>query len=287
MSSSSVGKVPLASADALGTIVPEQGSYGAQEQKSPTHVSVSSIAPAPAAAPMIDAATLALAMQLVASGALSPQSREETLQLPEGTYVGEVSNGQPHGRGVLTYLQTDKYKRLRYEGQFLNGQRHGIGALIWKDGKRYDGPWENGGMNGQGIERYADGSVYEGAFVNGECQGAGIWRFPDGKTIQGIFARGYPNGRCTMTCANCDRYVGEFLDGRLHGQGEYTFADGNTYKGQFTHDKMTGRARREIRTVYGLHVVEGDFVNGTLINGRAGTKTVRNGVEQGQFCVIL
>ena len=74
-------------------------------------------------------------MQLVASGALTPKITEETLHLPEGTYVGAVNNGQPHGRGVLTYSQTDQYQRLRYEGQFLNGQRHGIGALIWKDGK--------------------------------------------------------------------------------------------------------------------------------------------------------
>ncbi len=77
MSAAAALSTPLVSSDRLAPIVAGPGPYGAVEHKAPaSQSSASSITPA---APVIDAATLALAMQLVASGALTPKITEETL----------------------------------------------------------------------------------------------------------------------------------------------------------------------------------------------------------------
>ena len=68
-----------------------------------------------------------------------PSAYGETMTFDDGSkYVGDVSNGFPHGQGTYTWADGSKY----------------VGEL--KD----DGPWN-------GIQYYADGTV-AGTFSNGE-----------------------------------------------------------------------------------------------------------------------
>jgi hypothetical protein len=57
-----------------------------------------------------------------------------TLHLKEGTYHGEVLNGQPHGKGILKFNDGSVY-----EGTFENGTRTGYGKMIWPNGEVYEG----------------------------------------------------------------------------------------------------------------------------------------------------
>ena len=47
-------------------------------------------------------------------------------------YVGDLVDGVPSGKGIITYND-----RFRYEGHFLNGRKHGPGVLIIADGSDY------------------------------------------------------------------------------------------------------------------------------------------------------
>ncbi len=59
----------------------------------------------------------------------------EIIKLPNvGTYSGEIKDGKPHGKGILTYEDGEKYS-----GDWINGMREGKGTLIYIDGSKYDG----------------------------------------------------------------------------------------------------------------------------------------------------
>ena len=98
------------------------------------------------------------------------QSQKVELQLEDGRYVGEVSNGKPHGKGIIYYKSDDEVNRVSYEGDWVDGIRTGNGVMIWKNGARLEGGWKNGKSSGYGIENYANGDRYEGNYENGKRQ---------------------------------------------------------------------------------------------------------------------
>ena len=53
-------------------------------------------------------------------------------QLPDGSlYAGELRDGKPHGRGIVTFPNG-----TRYEGEFQDGERRGKGVVTLPDGTR-------------------------------------------------------------------------------------------------------------------------------------------------------
>ena len=61
-------------------------------------------------------------------------------------YVGEISNGEPDGNGILTYSNGDKY-----EGEWENEEMEGQGIFTLPDGMKYMGEFKNGKNHGQWI----------------------------------------------------------------------------------------------------------------------------------------
>ena len=101
------------------------------------------------------------------------------------TYVGEMSGGEPHGAGTMTWKSGD-----RYEGAFENGHRHGQGVYDFPNGNRYEGAWQEGVLSGQGVMTYADGGRYEGGWRKGKRHGAGIVTTADGQRTEGVWEDG-------------------------------------------------------------------------------------------------
>ena len=83
---------------------------------------------------------------------------------PKGVdvYVGPMRAGRPHGRGVWTGADGN-----RYEGDFVDGKAHGRGVFTWADGVRYEGGWVDGMPHGYGTAIAASGERYEGQWRNG------------------------------------------------------------------------------------------------------------------------
>ncbi len=102
----------------------------------------------------IAAHTLAAQNQQTMEFPSSFPTKNVTLDLVDGLYVGEVKEeephrGEPHGRGVLTYYPASY--RLRYEGQWKEGEFDGKGLLIHANGDEYEGEWKNGLAHGHGV----------------------------------------------------------------------------------------------------------------------------------------
>jgi len=69
-------------------------------------------------------------------------------------YIGEVSEGKPHGKGKAVFRNGGIY-----EGDWVKGKQEGIGKEYYPDGTlRFEGEYKNGVRHGTGTVYYKDGS---------------------------------------------------------------------------------------------------------------------------------
>lgn len=111
-------------------------------------------------------------------------------------FVGYVSEGVPHGDGVMFY--SDK---SIYYGNWRRGERHSDtkGVYIRSDGSSYEGTWLQGLKHGKGTQVYPDGSVYTGEFAKGREHGQGKRKYADGSTFEGRYRFGRKDGPGVLT----------------------------------------------------------------------------------------
>jgi hypothetical protein len=197
---------------------------------------------------------------------LIPCAYAETITYDNGKYVGDVSNGVPHGWGTYTWVTGEKYV-----GEFKDAKWHGHGTLTWANGAKYVGEWKDGN-SWKGIRYRADGTVmgkytegawqpetldcvkereyiedgknmidcelatgerYVGGYERGLWNGHGISFYTDGSKYDGEYKDGLYHGQGTYTFADGENYVGEWKDGGNHGQGTHTRANGEKYIGEY------------------------------------------------------
>ena len=108
-------------------------------------------------------------------------------------YNGELMNGKPHGKGLITF-GSDAPDIKTYEGDFFNGMAHGKGVTTYhpeQNGSHF-GLYENGYRQGKGTSTWPDGSIYEGNFDRDKFHGLGKYTSPSGKIFHGFFKDGTP-----------------------------------------------------------------------------------------------
>ena len=73
-------------------------------------------------------------------GIFIPYAYGETINYDSGDkYVGDVSNGVPHGQGTYTLANGDKYV-----GEFKDSLPVGLGTMTYPNGKVVKGIWKDG-----------------------------------------------------------------------------------------------------------------------------------------------
>ena len=96
---------------------------------------------------------------------LVPCAYGETINYDDGSkYVGEVSNGVPHGQGTYTFANGDKYI-----GEWKNFLYHGQGMFTYASGEKYVGEYKDDNR-WNGTIYNVDGIV-NGTYSNGEWIG--------------------------------------------------------------------------------------------------------------------
>ena len=209
----------------------------------------------------------------------------QTISHNNGTYEGNVSWGQPSGKGKLTYANGSVYS-----GDFSGGLRHGVGTFRSSKGDTYEGQWKNDRFDGNGVLTLSDGSRYEGSFKEGNRQGTGTQIYADGRQYTGDWVGDKKNGNGVLTQKNGtkytgpfkddlaegegtivttrgDKYVGSFVRGVKSGQGTFTFANGNVYQGSFANDLRNGQGTMRWTT--------GSYYNGEWKNDKRHGKGVQ------------
>ena len=115
---------------------------------------------------------------------LVPCAYGETINYRDGgKYVGEVSNGVPHGNGTYTFAHGDKYI-----GEWKNFLFHGQGTLIFTDGSKYIGEYKDDLKHGHGTYIKADGEKYVGEYKDDNRWNGTIYN------VDGIVNGTYSNG---------------------------------------------------------------------------------------------
>ena len=152
------------------------------------------------------------------------QKTVERINFDDGDYyIGELLNGQFHGKGKYYFKDGDWY-----DGDWLNGAQHGQG--IFSIGQRTDtGTYKEGKRFGSGKMVWADGGWYEGGWNENGAHGKGTRYYKDmQRTDTGDFVDGERNGRGVMKWDNGDRYEGTWKDTSygLNGEGIYYYANG-------------------------------------------------------------
>ena len=98
-------------------------------------------------------------------------------------------------RGSASYDPRTVYST--YVGEMRDGRPDGRGRLELRTGAVMEGTWKAGLLEGRGSYRDAGGSLYEGAFVAGRAEGRGRLAGRDGSIYEGDFRAGLRDGRGT------------------------------------------------------------------------------------------
>ena len=78
------------------------------------------------------------------------EAKKERIEYANGgVYEGELSDGQPHGWGVL------QSPDATHEGEWKDGKKHGKGVLKYADGDEYEGEWKEGKKFGNGNYKWS------------------------------------------------------------------------------------------------------------------------------------
>lgn len=208
-----------------------------------------------------------------------------------GSYEGEMKDGEPHGFGTYRWNDGDIYT-----GEYVNGVRHGKGKFVFASGNYYDGEWANGKYHGHGIFRWSDGDEFDGEWQNGQRHGKGKWTYADGRYYTGVWKNGesissssivYPSTSNATTATKTapkatttkgriqyehSYYEGDLVDGIQHGKGVYVWDDGTRYEGDFFEGNITGHGV--------VYYTNGDEYDGELKDGHrhgSGKWTYSNG----------
>ena len=95
----------------------------------------------------------------------------------EAKYEGLHRDGKPHGKGVLTFTNGD-----RFEGEFADGEIHGRGRMYLANGDVYggEGIFDSRGYQGCGLYVRANGDRYMGQFRDSRFHGRGTYEWAEG-----------------------------------------------------------------------------------------------------------
>ncbi|CAG9463849.1 unnamed protein product [Pedinophyceae sp. YPF-701] len=151
------------------------------------------------------------------------------------TYIGDWSDGQPHGSGTYSWKDGAKYV-----GDWHEGEKHGEGEYIWPSGARYKGDWWHGCMHGVGTYTTPGGGVYEGSWALDLKHGLGKKVFENGDVYSGLWREGQPHGPGTYKWASGNEYAGDWAGGQMNGYGTYVWSTGEKYDGEWLDGKEHG-----------------------------------------------
>ena len=180
------------------------------------------------------------------------------------TYLGEVRDGLPHGRGRMLYMDmqdadlaghqwdtapaddasewtselSSPKEGVRgvavYVGEWKAGQREGEAVLLTR-GWRYQGQWKGHSMtdpSASSILAWSNGDVYRGPVVHWQRHGRGDFQSPQlVLTYNGDWERDVMTGKGDMHWGDGALYKGDVREGKPDGRGVMDYAGGGRYEG--------------------------------------------------------
>ena len=152
-----------------------------------------------------------------------------TFQYANGNrYIGDFSDGNPHGQGILYCANGNKYL-----GHWDKNWREGQGRYVFNEGHEYLGEFHRNQFQGKGVMRYANGDRYDGNWAHNLPNGFGVYAFHTGNRYEGLFAEGRFNGEGTMFYTNGSKFSGTWRNNKKQGSGIFYDESGRASSGEW------------------------------------------------------
>ena len=100
-------------------------------------------------------------------------------------YEGEITYGEPNGKGIETFPNGEKYV-----GEFKDGKYDGQGTWTSTEGEKYVGEFKDNKRNGQGTFTFHSGDKYVGEWKDEKQHGLGTYIWSDGRKYVGEYKDG-------------------------------------------------------------------------------------------------
>ena len=219
----------------------------------------------------------------------------EEIETDQGTWVGGIEDGRPHGNGTMTFKKSHSvYKEYRgYWGE--NGPTGSQGLMEYKNGHLYDGSWLDGKRSGKGLLYHGSKLLYTGRWENGLKAGKGTERginTDDGTQVEYSYSGGFSEGLyhgSGKLAVGAVEYTGTWVDGQKHGKIEIKTSENQKkvvfyYLGEVCKSKSIGEDN--IRFNYEGNVSPDDKPHGkgkmTYLNYRANNSQATR-IYKGEF----
>ena len=162
-------------------------------------------------------------------------------------YIGQIKNGEFHGKGILDYPDGSKF-----EGYFINGLKEGEGRLTETNGTTFNGLFREDKRNGIGVLTWINGASMKTEWLDGRrvYKEKNIYTGDQKWTLKGIIK----HGDGLLEFASGAYYDGQFKNNKFNGWGEYVSKDGKLFIGNFIEGVFSGPGSVKL-------------TNGNVING--------------------
>ena len=192
----------------------------------------------------------------------------ENMIVHETSYIGEFSNGQYHGNGIM------KQSSFVYAGTWTHGEPtgnfnvHGAHGIAYRGMINREGEW-----HGDGILTMLDGRVCDGVWNKGCSVGIVKIIYPDGKKYVGMTHNLSPCGPGTMIMSDDLYRSDEILErnGNWYGLGEMVIANANsviendyTIQSNWDGEMYSGHTVKTYPNHKSIKSCEGESMNGTF-----------------------
>ena len=148
-------------------------------------------------------------------------------------------DGNPHGKGKMTFANGDEY-----EGYYHHGKQHGPGKFQFSNGNKFTGEYYLHKRHGRGVFTWSNGRIYSGNYLDNKQHGKGVFLFPSGDYYVGQYQSGKRHGKGMYRHKNGDVYVGDFVDGYRDGEGIRRTAEGNVvHNGRWSKNRPIGASK--------------------------------------------
>lgn len=189
-------------------------------------------------------------------------------------YIGQISNGQLSGLGVLIAFRGSKFS-FAYEGHFDHDKPNGLGRAIYSNGDWYIGQFSEGQAKGKGKYRNNQSKcTLEGDFDHDLPHGHVIEIWDDGSTFEGEFEHGHKHGKGTLK-TKWGILQGNFQKGEFHGEGSLKSTSDRIYEGVWIDSALKSPAKISLED----HVYEGHVNADLLPEGKGTVKNSRQKVH--------
>ncbi|EFO65029.1 Phosphatidylinositol-4-phosphate 5-kinase, putative [Giardia lamblia P15] len=183
-------------------------------------------------------------------------------------YEGNFVEGHLEGAGKITYGGNDSLSAASYVGEFTNGLPHGNGTISFSDGSWYKGQFIAGKQTGVGTYyNSTEDTLTEGEFEDGKAQKhcTVIFRYSDSQNRRVVKGTQQTQAGANTVYAVSDNgyhYRGLLKDGLFHGEGLLEYSNGISYKGKFSKGKFSGLGKLT-NPVYN-YVLTANFYDGDV-----------------------